>query len=380
MAERRDVVGVGLTSLTSALWVNAIGLLVPALAVVVVWMLTPQQGGLGADLPSALRFSAAMWVSSHLIAIITTSGSVSLFPLLLVLLPGLLITRASRKATRELEIPDTRESLLLTVGIGVAHAAVVTLVSALISHEGLRFRPFQSFGMSLLVALVFAGIAIFRESGAWEDLRDVVPAWFKAGVLGALVSLSVLLVTSALLLAVSIVIHRSDIAAVSNSLGEGVLPQILLIGLSLLYLPTLWGWTLSALTGAGTHVGAGAVLALGAGSPSALPPFPLLAALPQTVPTWTRGLPVVVVVAAMCGVIAAWKRTSMGDVRIALVVLVVASVGLATISLASGGSLGNGNLAHLGPHTRNAFLLGFGQMLVGVAIPVAFRLLKQRTR
>lgn len=380
MAERRDVVGVGVTSLTSALWVNAFGLLVPALAVVLVWMLTPQQAGLGADLPSALRFSAALWVSAHLIPIITSSGPISLLPLLLVVLPGLLLVRASRKATRELEISDTRESLLLTVGVALAHAIFVTLVSALISSEGLRFRPFQSFAMSLVAAMAFAGIAVFRESGAWEDLRDVIPSWFKAGVLGALVSLTILVVTAAVLLCVSVVVHRGDIASVSNSLGSGILAQVLLVVVSLLYLPTLWGWTLSALTGAGTHVGAGAILTLGAGSPNSLPPFPLLAALPDAVPSWTRILPIVVVIAASCGVISAWQRSAVGDVRTAAVVLVIAAVGLGALSLASGGSLGSGNLAHLGPHTRHAFALGFAELCLGAAIPVGLHLLKQRQR
>ena len=380
MAERRDVVGVGVTSLTSALWTNAIGLLVPGLAVILVWMLTPQQAGLGADLPSAVRFSAALWVSAHLIPVLTSSGSISLLPLLLVLLPGLLLFRAARKAARELEIADTRESLLLTAGLGLAHAVILTLISALTSHDGLRFRPFQSFAMSLLVALAFTSIAIFRESGAWDDLRDVLPQWFKAGFVGALVSLSVLLATSAALVAISIVVHRSDIATVSNSLGDGVLAQSLLVLLSVLYLPTLWGWTLSALTGAGTHVGAGAVLALGAGSPSALPPFPLLAALPEAVPSWTRVLPLIVVVAALCGVVAAWQRSSVGDVPTAIVVVVATAIGLGIVSLASGGSLGNGNLADLGPHTRHAFFLGFAQLSVGAVIPVGLHLLKQRTR
>lgn len=380
MSERRDVVGLGVTSLTSALWTNALGLLFPALAVVVVWMLTPQQNGLGADLGSALKFSSALWVASHLTPIITSSGSLSLFPLVLVALPAYLLTRSSRKAARELEIADTREAMLLTLGVALAHSVVVTLVSALISSESLRFRPLQTLGVSLVIALCVVGIAVFKESGAWEDLRDVVPEWLRAGVLGSAVSLMILLALSGVLLVTLVVVHRTDIAAVSNSLGNDVFSQVLVLLLSLMYVPTIWGWTLSAMTGAGTHVGAGAVLALGAGTPSALPPFPLLAALPDSIPTWTRALPALVIIAACVGVLVAWKRTTFGDVLSAGVVVVCAVLCIGAVALITGGSLGGGNLAHIGPHARHAFMLALGELALGALIPFGIHALKQRQR
>ena len=378
MSERRDVVGLGVTSITSALWVSALGLLMPALVVVVAWMLTPQQNGIGADLTSSLRFGAAVWVMAHLVPVVTGIGVFSLFSLLLLGVPALLLTRASRKASRELEIGDAREAVLLTTGMCVAHATMITGVSALASSDGMRFRPLQTFFISMLVAFIFVARPAFQESGAWDDLRDVLPKWFRSGFRGAVVSLASLAAISSALLLVAVVIRRADIAAVSNSLGEGVVAQTSLVLLSIVYLPNLWGWTIAAMTGAGTHVGAGAVLALGAGTPNTLPPFPVLAVLPDVVPSWTQGLPIVIAASALLGVLMAWRSLKARDMRSAAVVVGLTTLALAFIALMSGGSLGDGNLADLGPHALHAMGLGFAELLVGACVPVAVHLIRAR--
>lgn len=380
MSERRDVVGLGVTSLTSALWVNALGLLVPAMGVLLVWMLTPQQAGLGADIGTTLRFSAALWVWAHFIPMVTGSGEISLFPMLILALPAVLLVRASRKAAQELEIGNAREAIMLSSGMATAHGVVLTTITALISHETLRFRPIQTFLIAFVVAALVSSVTIFRQSGAWEDLRDVIPSWFRSGVIGVAVFATALMVASGIVLATALVVHRADVAAVANSLGSGFITVVVVVLLSLMYLPNLWGWAFAAFTGAGIHVGGGSVLTLGAGTTGALPPFPILAALPDASPGWIRVFPVVVVAAAAIAVLLAWRRDSARDYRTAGVVVLGSTLIIGAIALFSGGSLGDGNLGDLGPHARNALLLGLTQVFTGAAIPVFVDVLKQRKK
>ena len=355
---RGDLVGLGLAAATSAVWVSVLGVVIPGVFAVGAWMFTPHDYISSGDLSSTLRLTAMLWAVAHLAPVVTPAGLLSLFPLGLALLPLVLLWRGGRRAAKAADPADFREALILTSGFALAHAIFVLLVGALGSTDSMRIRPLVTAGQAGLIAFVVVGVAVLHQCELLDDVRDVIPAVVRVGVTSAVMSLLALTAASTLVFAAAIVLRRQDIAAVSTSLGSSITAQISLVLLSVLYAPTILGWLMAASTGAGVHVGGGAVLGLGVGAPGALPPFPLLAVLPERVPEWTRVLPLVVVLSVMAGSLLARRRFTARSWRDLLTLSVIVALTftalLSAVAVVTSGSLGERALADLGPHARIA--------------------------
>jgi hypothetical protein len=376
--ERPDFVGYGLASVSAAIWVAAVGIVLPGMVIMLAWMLTPHDQGSG-DLGNALQFVATLWAVAHLVPVLTPTGVVSLFPLLLWLLPVLLLRRASRKAALSVEPETVWRALLLVFLIGVLHALLVLVVGMAGSGESTVVAPVDLALRSFLIACVVALPTVMSAAGLLDDVRDRIPALVRAAVAGGIASFLMIVLAGTVLLAAAVIHRRSDIAAVSDQVGQSNVAAAFLLVLSLLYVPTLIGWASTWITGAGVHVGGGAVLALASGSPDELPPVPLLAVLPQAVPEWTRLLPLVVVLCGVLGAALVRRRLpllSLAQRFVSVAVVAVVAAGLiGALGLLTGGSLGSVRLVDLGPHAKVAALHSLWQVGLGAALVTLLPLL-----
>jgi hypothetical protein len=369
--ERPDLVGYGLASVSAAIWVAAVGIVLPGMVIMLAWMLTPHDQGSG-DLGNTLQFVATLWAVAHLVPVLTPTGVVSLFPLLLLLLPVLLLRRASRKAALSVEPETVGRALVLVFCIAALHALLALAVGMAGSSESMVVSPVDLAVRSFLIACVVSLPTVLGAAGLLDDVRDRIPALARAAVAGGVAAFMMIVVTGTVLLAAAAIRRRSDIAAVSDQVGQTNVAAAFLLVLSLLYVPTLIGWASTWITGAGVHVGGGAVLALASGSPDELPPVPLLAVLPEAVPEWTRLLPLAVVLAAMLGAALVRRRLpliSLGQRFVAVAGLAVVAAGLTgALGLLTGGSLGSVRLVDLGPHAQMATLYSLWQVALGAGL------------
>ncbi|WP_156723073.1 cell division protein PerM [Streptomyces apocyni] len=402
LAKRRRVPGLA-TSLLGGVIAAGLGLGALAVLVMGLWISSPYpDSGPG----GALRVAAGLWLLAHgaeLIRTDTLSGvpaPVGVTPLLLVALPGWLLHRAARDAVDA--AAEVRGALC-----GVVAGYLLVGAAATAYAMGGSLRPdVRSAALHLVAVAVLAaaagvwtgygrprgplppglrrGLEVLPGGLRWFLVRDRGAVAGRAGAAGALV----LLGGGALLVAVSLVCHMGAAQGMfSQVTGEGDWSgrfAVLLVALALVPNAVVWGaaYGLGPGFALGTGEGGGGVVwPLAGPSVDALPPFPLLAAMPDA----GAGTPLnwaAVGVAVASGVAVGWF-TVRGDDAVrpvgrsvgetALVAVFAAGlcgVGVGALAGLSGGPLGVGGLASFGPvwWQVGGAALGWGGV---VGVPVA---------
>lgn len=408
-----------------------------AVLVMVLWISSPYpDSGPG----GALHMAAALWLLAHGVELVradTLSGvpaPVGVTPLLLLVLPVWLLHRAARDAVlggaddADTDIPPVPARTAWT-GVALGYLAVGT--AAALYASGGELSPSWSW-TAVCLPLLAAGAA---GSGVWtaygrprEPVLSVLillPAGLRRLVLGpeacasrarigtaaraAGLGTSVLVGGGALLLAVSLVWHGGAARTSFLQLTEGLSGRFAVLLLCLALIPNAAVWSASYGLGPGFALGVSHTVAPLASDPAPLlPPFPLLAAVPDagtgTPLNWLAGL-----VPVAAGVMAGWfvARVAVGQqgdgegelkaasgsrgasapapwpqgrtAATALLAAVLCAVALALLAELSGGPLGGAALARFGPvwwQTGGA-ALGW---IAAVAVPTAVGLRAWRLR
>ncbi len=434
-----------------------LGLAACAALVTVLWISSPYpDSGPG----GALHVGAALWVLAHgaeLVRADTLSGTpapVGVTPLLLLLLPVWLLHRAARDATdpgdgvgvavgvgakagtgmrppRQGSIPDAGpppvSARVAWAGVVVGYLAVAAPVVLYAQGGALRPSWWWAAVCLPLVTMGAAGAGVWtafgRPGGPVGRALRVLPrklrelmvepdARLGAATRAAGAGAAVLVGGGALLLAVSLVWHGAAAGEAFLRLTEGWSGRFAVLLLCLTLVPNAAVWAAVYALGPGFVLGTGHVVDLSASAPAPLlPPFPLLAAVPDAGPGtalhWAAGaVPLVagVVVgwftarAATVGVAAAgadlagadmagtpgadpgaapgrcgaaeawsWRRTAAA----AVVAAGLCAVLVALLASLAGGPLGNAGLARFGPvwwQAGGATLAWIGAVAVPVAV------------
>ncbi|MBI0298175.1 hypothetical protein JBE04_27855, partial [Streptomyces sp. PRKS01-29] len=356
----------------------------------------------------ALHVAADLWLLGHgadLVRTETLSGHtapVGLTPLLLSVVPCWLLYRAAQHAVYQAEpdeggggqwvpeesVVDPRTAFTWVTG---GYLLVGTAVVLYASAGPLRVDPLSALLHLPVVAGAIAAVGVWTADGrfplrlsgrvsgrlrrlpgadwtvrtatslaarSWCRRRRLTAA-LRAGTSG----LVVLLGSGALLTATSMLSHAGAVQVTFLNLSDVWSGRFAVLLVSLALLPNAIVWGAAYGVGAGFTVGGGSVVApLGITSYPQLPHFPLVAALPTDGSggplVWLTGIAAGASVAWFIG-IAAVRRPGKGEPRPSwgwaetLVLAALAAIGcaaaMALLAGVSGGPLGIGILADLGP-------------------------------
>jgi Family of unknown function (DUF6350) len=229
-----------------------------------------------------------------------------------------------------------------------------------------------------LIALCAGGLGGARALAPWSSLVRLLPPRPRSIVLGTAGTLAVLAAVGAILAGASLAAHLSEFSALNGALGAGPVGSVLLLLVQLAYVPNAVGWAVCFMLGPGFAFGAGTVIAPTGAALGPLPAFPLLAALPSgahgSVPGWASVavLAVPYLAGAFGGVLLVRVAPSPAA---EIAPLWGFACGVATgfvvgiLAAFSGGPLGSGRLAMVGPSAWQAGLVA--TLETGVAAAVA---------
>ncbi|TWF85688.1 hypothetical protein FHX78_112641 [Streptomyces capillispiralis] len=334
----------------------------------------------------ALHVAAALWLLAHgaeLVRTDTLSGlpaPLGVPPLLLLVLPVWLLRRAARDAADG----DADDEAPLVPGrtawAGVVLGYLAVAAPTALYAAGGVLRPAWTWtGLSVpLVAVAATGAGVWtaygRPSGPLERvLAAVLPRGARHLVLGpdgrpgaaaraAAAGAAVLTGGGAVLLAVSLAWHGGEARAAFPRLTEGWSGWLAVLLLCVTLVPNAAVWAAAYALGPGFLLGAGApVTPLSSAPAPLLPPFPLLAAVPDA----GAGTPVnwaAAVVPVAAGAVVGWcvgRRATAGapavvwtrgrTVAAAALAAVLCAALLAALAALAGGPLGVAALSRFGP-------------------------------
>ncbi|MFF7856148.1 DUF6350 family protein [Streptomyces sp. NPDC007904] len=292
-----------------------LGLAVFAMLVILLWISSPYpDSGAG----GALHVAAALWLLAHgaeLVRADTLSGvpaPVGLPPLLLLALPVWLLHRAARDAADGNAGEDAPLVPGRTAWAGVVLGYLAVGAPAALYAAGGALRPaWAATAVAVaLVAVTAAGTGVWsaygRPSGPLERaLGLVLPRAVRHLVLGpdgrpgvaaraAAAGTAVLVGGGALLLAASLAWHGAETQRTLLRLTEGWSGRLAVLLLGVTLVPNAAVWAAAYALGPGFLLGAGTLVTpLDSAPAPPLPPFPLLAAVPDagagTLLNWAAG-------------------------------------------------------------------------------------------
>ncbi|SOR79614.1 hypothetical protein SCNRRL3882_3076 [Streptomyces chartreusis NRRL 3882] len=432
----------GLTgALTGGAVAAGLGLASFAVPAMLLWITSPYpDSGPG----GALHVAAALWLLAHgaeLVRADTLAGvpaPVGVPPLLLLALPVWLLHRAARDATdggaggeadgsaedivepADIEVvaePPPVSARIAWTGVVLGYLAVAAPAALYAAGGALRPSWLWTGVYVPLVAVVAAGAGVWsaygRPGGPLRLLLGVLPARVRPLVLGpdgrpgvaaraAAAGTAVLLAGGALLVALSLVGHGAAAQAALLRLTEGWSGRFAVLLLCAALVPNAAVWGAAYALGPGFALGVGHVVSPLSSAPAPfLPPFPLLAAVPEAgegrLVHWAAAGTVPVVAGVVVGWVVAQEAAS-GEgggtrpgggrgvvwspgrtARAAALAAVLCAAVLAGLAALAGGPLGVTVLARFGPvwwQVGTATLA----WLVLVAVPTAMTVRACRCR
>ncbi len=371
----------------TALWTWAVVVL-PAL---VGWVAAPESS-LGWF--SAVQVGSAAWFLGHAQSVGVNALSISVAPILLLLVFVLIAARSTRRlvALERDRVGALAWGLVLQRGVVpgylLGYVAVAGLV-ALLTLGGPAVPGVAAVVGTLLVPLAGLGFALLRP--AEEDSPAFVRSWFRRGPSWLPIvwrigwrGARLLLLVGAVVAVARILFSWSDVASVQGqydaNLAAGAvigLAQLALLGNAAI-------WALSFLAGPGFQVAVGAMVTPAAAQPGLMPLVPVLGALPDAADYPAILYAVVLVPVAAGALVGRWVDQQLeffGNLRARL--LATATAGLLAVGVVAllaglgNGAVGVERLAAVGVPLLPFTLALALEVLVGAGGWVGWRLWRE---
>lgn len=363
------------TGAIAACAVTATGLVALTPLVLAGWIAAPH-AGLG--LPGVLRTATALWLAAHHVGFaLRGAGRIGMLPLGLVAVPGALLWRAGRWVVRVGQVTRLADVGYAALALAAPYAALCGAL-ALASRSALLAPSLtQAVMAGFLLALCAGGLGGARALAPWGRLARLLPPRPRSVVQGTSGALAVLTLGGAVLAGGSLAAHLGQFRALDAALAPGLVGSALLLLAQLAYVPNAIGWAVCYSLGPGFAFGTGTVVAPTGSALGLLPAFPMLAAMPAgpgAVPAWVSAAVLVLpYLAGAFGGILVVRAAPVPAVEIAPLwgFACGAAAGLVTAVLAafSGGPLGSGRLAAVGPSAWQTGVIA--TLEVGVASAIA---------
>jgi hypothetical protein len=339
----------------AALW-SALVTFLPV-AVVVTLLQAAEDGPLAIGAP--VRVAAAGWLLAHGAPVQTQIGEIGLAPLALSVFAAWRVARAGLHVVRAQGAVGSGSfpaALVAAVAVALAYGLIGVLAAAAVGGPAWVSTVLRAAATMTGFGLLAAGYGALRATGAAGRLTARVPVLLRAAGRAGVVAGAGVLASGAATAGTALAVGGGPAAEMFAAYGTGVPGQAGLTLLCLVYAPNLSVWAAAYLVGPGFAVGTDTVVRSSEVVVDPLPALPVFAALP-TGPLPTLGAALLVAPVLVGGVAgwslarglpgrpAAWPRLAAG----ALLAGVVAGVLVGLAALASGGPLGDGQLAVIGP-------------------------------
>lgn len=364
---RPVVVGAVLAAVAAPLSV-----LVGCLAVALAAWFSSDQGSHGTT-TDALRIGADAWLLAHGAHLDLGVATITMVPLALTLLCGVVAFRFGRWAGATSAAEDGAAVGMAAVVLVAVHGLVCLVVALLASVPTAEPSLGRAFlGGALLAGT--AGVPGLLVGAGRLDVVERVPSRVRAALrTGAAISLGVV-AAGGVLAAAMLVTGLGDAANMLTRLGAGsagsAFATLVVAGVA----PNLALFGASYLVGPGFAVGTGTGVSAGAVTLGPLPAFPVFAALPGpgAPPGWALALLAVPpVVAALVGWSAVRRTPARGYDDAAIRGLSAGAAGGVLLGLAlalSGGAIGPGRMTEIGPALLEPTMLAVVSLAVGAAL------------
>lgn len=328
------------------------GLVAVALLVLLVWATGGRTDASGVD---ALRAAAQLWLVGQGAPLSVGEARLGVAPLGLVLLNGLLLMRAGGSVvsmTGSADLPAAGRAAALLV---TAYALIALLVAGVSASPSVRPPPIAAALAAALLAAVAGGLGVLRAAGLFGAAAALFPARTRALGRATAGAVAVLLGVGAALAGASLAVHLVSAGRLAEAVDAGIVGAIIMLVLGLALVPNAVVWGSAYALGPGFAVGVGTSVAPSGVALSALPALPLLAALPASGPAPMMAAPALLaplvagVVAGLLVVRTAPTRTPQAGVLLGLACGPCSGAAIAMLAWLSGGPLGPGRLAAVGP-------------------------------
>ena len=378
------------TGLVAALWCVGIGLAVLTTITLLGWIAAPKTA-MGDGLSGVFRTAVNFWLVSHHAGFSYGQGRVGLLPLGVLVLPGVLLYRGGGWMIRVAGLRRRPRTAVVHVAVALAapYAGLAALLAFAASSDEVRPAAWQALVGGFLVAAVAGGLGAARavvaaqvaaeargervRSGLGALLR-LLPERPRSLVIGVAGALGVLLACGAVLVGAAIAMNTAGADDLYDMLAPGVVGGVLLLLVELAFLPNAVVWGMAYAVGPGFSVGAGTSVSPTGVFLDVVPAFPPLAALPQPGPAPALSLLALAapfVAGAVGGVLTIRSLPSpvaegaplWGFLSGALTGAVAA-----LLSALSGGPLGGGRMATVGPSAWQVGLLAALEVGISAAI------------
>lgn len=356
------------TGVVGALWAAVIGLGLAALPMLVMWMSSPTSGLTWTE---SLRLAGLLWLVAQGAPATIAGVTVTLVPWGLVVVPLLLLGYAGGWAARRSDLATTRAAGSLVLAGAGAYAVVAGALAGLLSGPSASVAVPAAIGCAFVLAAAALGFGAWRAAGI--RVPDRVPDLLRVVLRAAAVGAVALLGFGAAAATASLTAHIDDAVTMAQSLAGGVGGGLGLLALGAAYVPVMAVWGTAYVMGAGVVLGPAVTISpfVAVTAPVQLPPFPLLAALPQGATPLAWALPLTGVAAGvLAGLVIA--RRARRESRLVRLALATGAAALSGVLLAIGaslasGSLGDLRLAFVGPMPATVGILGAVLIVLGAA-------------
>ncbi|WP_433300802.1 cell division protein PerM [Actinoplanes sp. CA-030573] len=360
----------------ATLWAAVLTYL-PVAAVIGLARTLEGQGGLG----GAAHAGLAGWLLGHGVPIGTSIGPLGLPPLLLTFLVIWRLNRAGLHVTRAIgarRSGRTGDALLVGFGIALVYSLLGSVAALAVDGKGTEVTPGRAAINFFVLGLIGALAGSLRGTDALSALARRTPRALRHGLRTGVMAALFILAAGAAITGLSVAVGGGQAADTISAYRTGVAGQAGITLLSLAYGANAAIWAAAYLLGPGFALGTGSAIGLTEVTAGPLPTLPLLAALPNG-PMGAEGA-LLLAIPVAAGLAAGWlmtlrvNRTSDADppwqlvLGSGLLAGPAAGVVLAVLARASGGPLGDGRLATIGPDPWQVGLVATAVVAVSAAI------------
>jgi len=324
-------------------------------AMVAAPVLIAQLAQTGAVSGSSFRLATQAWLLGHGGVATIGTESLTLVPLGLTALIGLVIHGVALYAGKQAALSPAaggRRGYTAMKVVGVltgAYAVIVTALALVIDPGPGNLRA----GLGALALSAVTGFFGARKSVGW-DVQASWPAWAravpKAMGAGALIAL----IGGAAALTATLVAHREQVVGLTTRLNPGWAGGVILTLVQLFFVVNIIVWCTTWTFGPGFTLGDGSVVSLVGSQVGLMPAFPISAGLPSGLtPAWQLiwlAFPVAAGAGAALVVLRERPRARFDETALVGGLAGVLSGGLVTgLAALTGGDLGMDRLSGIGP-------------------------------